>query len=1070
MTKHHPRVWWRHHRRPILIKRCFRPTLEILEDRLLLSAPVWPDWLVARPAPGPIATLDASQPLAFTANPDNTDPQFAAGATASIFNQDGGGEVRWYSFTLDQPSDVQLATLDKPGGQHLDSVVSLFDSEAFDPFYPLSFTAPPFDPQQHRLLSQVETGPDGMPVTLDRQLAAGTYYVAVSGAGDGYFNPFLANSGYAGSTGDYRLLVEATPLPLAPTDGPAVLAVDPGLASDPTRVPILTSSPLAIDVDFSSPIDPTTVSLLQPGGDPFGPPPTVQLIYNSTGQFGNGNDTPVVLNGFHYATDAQELQLQVAAPLGPGFYQLTLAGNPGPNFNPVLTDPTDAVNLGANANNPFGQDYTTTFQIAQSASSHDTADTAFQLGDITGGGLVQVPGTIGADPAYNPLLPPLDPSGGPPYLSNPAAQVDLYHFQLSGPGTYDVGTEVFAGRIGSTLDAAVSLFRYDPSNPTSPLQLVASNDNSDNTLLSSDGAAQPLFTDPLLDVGLTAGDYYVAVSSSGNMPDFTYDPPGTNGVFDPNVPYSGQNGGSTGPYVLNLLVQPAPVAPHVVATSIQPGTQLNAPPIQLTVTFDSHVNVETLANQTYAATLESTVPAVFFVGPNQQRYFPRLESYDDTTHSATFLLLDRLPNGVNELHLSGPSGLTGYGSVPLVGNDPSGDYVVSFFLDDASAPADPLNRVEDPSHTGPSGVQDLGVLFPHEVESGVNITGSLSATPAGVTPDSDTYTVTLLEAQEYQFSLTAPDGSANLPDNVQLTITDASGTAVTPLPGNNPDAIFANLDAGTYTISIGRSSGDISLAVSYQLQITLLFLPENPPPLSIGATPVLQIRLSPDASPPSPTGPPPGLPLGPVPLFPVVLIPDNSAATPAASTSSTATTGPSLSSLLLSVRADPLGGVTADAAGAILASAPPQVQGLATGSTTLAGHPLALSGVNFGLSLLALEGAADDPPADSAQMPSKSAWPSWKDWLDSGIRWLESLTPQASLFAPAFPSRKRETVLIERAEVRFPPAPEDDIEPSGDVAVSRTATLVPEVMAACNGGAILPFAGGRPERRPCGQD
>ena len=420
--------------------------------------------------------------------------------------------------------------------------------------------------------------------------------------------------------------------------------------------------------------------------------------------------------------------------------------------------------------------------------------------------------------------------------------MDLYQFQISGPGTYEFSAEVFAGRIGSTLDPALSLFRVDPSNSPSPLQLVASNDGSGNQTVASNGQFLPLVTDPVLDVGLTAGVYYVAVSSSGNLPDLNGNPPGSNGNFDPNVSESGTNGSSTGPYVLNVLIQPAAPAPHVVSTSIPAGE--TAPPTQLTVTFDSTVNLLALANQadSGAATTEPTLSSVYIVEPNGQRVFPGLLSYDTATNQATFLMLDRLPNGVNQLHLSGPNGLTGLGGNPLVGNDPSGDYVVSVTVADPTAPADPLNRTEDMS-ADPSGtVPNLGVLFPGEVQSGVTVTGTLAASAI-----SDSFTLQLLEPQEYQFALNGPPlvpggPLTSLPANLQMTITDATGTVVTPLANGNADTVLANLTPGLFTIQISQSSGGSTVSVAYAILITMLYAHDNPPPLSVGATPVLQIR------------------------------------------------------------------------------------------------------------------------------------------------------------------------------------------------------------------------------------
>src|SRR5262249_53101489 len=148
-----------------------------------------------------------------------------------------------------------------------------------------------------------------------------------------------------------------------------------------------------------------------------------------------------------------------------------------------------------------------------------------------------------------------------------------------------------------------------------------------------------------------------------------------------------------------------------------------------------------------------------------------LQSYDPVSNEARFLMLDRLPNGVNELHLSGGAGLTGLGGRPLVGNDFSGDYVVSFVLADPDSPADPLHRVQLVSSNVARGPQDLGVLFPHEVQSGVTVTGTLAAAAPGVTAQVDSYTIQVLESQEYHFTLTGPgsgSGGTGLPNNVRM--------------------------------------------------------------------------------------------------------------------------------------------------------------------------------------------------------------------------------------------------------------------------------------------------------------
>jgi hypothetical protein len=1006
------------------VSRYFRPKVETLECRRLLSVAGWPEWLAPRPTalPAAVGALEYARTLDFVADPNGAVSLQAAGAVGRIGNQGGAGTVDWYSFTLSAASDVQLTVFDAVDGNHLNGVLSLYNSEAFDPFYPLSFSAPPFNPQQHRLLAQTETA------SLTRSLAAGTYYLAVSGQGNRYFNPFIPGSGYAGDTGDYRLLVAVNPLPLGTNDGPRVLAVDPQIAGAQAGVSVLHGSPLAIHVDFSSPIDPSTVSLVQPWSSPGDPPPSVQLTYSPTGDFGDENDRPVFFTGYYYSRDATELQLQPAAPLRAGYYQLTLAGAPGDLFHPVLTDATNMLNLGQNQDHPTGQDFTTTFQIdgaegaiGREESADDTPAGARLLPKLAQNALVQIVGVVGDDSAYDPALPFRDPADGAPYLTNPSSDVDLYRFQITGTASYDFAVEVFAGRVGSTLDAAVSLFRFDENNAGGPLQLIASNDNSSNTAVTTDGRARPLFTDPVLDVGLGAGDYYLAISASGNMPDLSGNGLGANGVFDPNISHSGAGGGSTGAYVLNMLLQRAAPAPHVSATSIAPGAVLTSAPTRLTVAFDGHVNLTALANRAFNATTESTVSGVFLLGPDGQRFFPRLESFSEATGQAEFLLLDRLPNGANELHLSGARGLTGFGGVPLVGNDASGDYVVAFTVDDPTAPNDPLIRAHDVSAHDSSEVRDLGILFPRELQAGVAVTGTLAAPAADGAPDSNTYTIQLLQSQKYHFLLTGPAEGADAP---QMTITDALGAVVTPLAENIPNAFFASLLPGVCTIQI-RGLADGAGAGPYRLLITLLNDPENPPPLSIGATPVLQIRPVANPPPLPPTspiqGPTQGPTTGPT-AQPAPLSITPVSLTPAAT--ATPAPGPTLI-----VRADILGGVTKPESGNLIETAPPlQVQGLTNAPPAAANNALLAGSTLLTVLFLVPAPRVVEPTPENIDTTFDAVWAFFQSSLELGARWLDSV-----------PNRDRRPV----APLVLEQPPRRDAEPAPPLIVVVESSAAP---------------------------
>ena len=128
---------------------------------------------------------------------------------------------------------------------------------------------------------------------------------------------------------------------------------------------------------------------------------------------------------------------------------------------------------------------------------------------------------------------------------------------------------------------------------------LAGNNNTLNPTEGTDGSI-PLFTDSALTDGLTAGDYYLAVADGSNTPSpLEGQMPGSPGIFDPNQPGSAQLGWSTGPYVLNLLVQPTPDPPPVLASSPSSGQVLDQAPTQLTVQFSEPINIQQLAFQAF---------------------------------------------------------------------------------------------------------------------------------------------------------------------------------------------------------------------------------------------------------------------------------------------------------------------------------------------------------------------------------------------------------------------------------------------------------------------------------------
>jgi methionine-rich copper-binding protein CopC len=730
----------------------------------------------------------------------------------------GAADVTWFHFNLTDSSrvDLQLST---PAGDHpFASVVSLFNNDPED-------FGDPYDLDGHRLLAQVVANPSSGAADYSQDLGPGDYFVAISGAGNLDFSPVIAGSGYDGATGNYELTINSVDLGLS-ADGPTVLSSDPAAGAD------LDGSPLAIRLDMSDPLDPNTIV----------PGQTVQLFSGTEAMLGNGAAIPVALASVNYSSTADELQLFPLAPLAPGSYTIWLAGNLSMDQS-VLADP-NGLPLGEDAAHPAGADIVYSFQVdgidgvAGATASDDTPSTARQLGDVAGAGLIQVPGAIGDDPSYNPNQAPDPTNPAPQFL--PANQVDLYHFQISGPGRYAMLAEVFAGRIGSPLDPGISLYQLDQSD--GQLVFLAGDNNTLNPTQGADGSI-PLFTDAALSAGLTAGDYYLAVADGSNTPSpIEGQMPGSPGILDPNQPGSAQLGWSTGQYVLNLLVQAAPNPPQVLVSSPSSGQIFDQPPTQITVQFSEPINIQQLAFQAFETAAQATLPQIFVEAADGTRYYPRFLSYDRSTNLATFQMLDGLPNGAYALHLSGPGGLTDLGGNPIVGDDPSGDYVIPFQVQ--GPPREISGNMTDGytivSQVGGGFTQDLGVLFPNELQAGVTVSrGPDPGASAALPTTQDVYAIQLLQNQYYSFTLS---GDA-LPAGAQVTVWNSSGQVIPLLTSSDGLVFFGPINAGTYTVAVGGWTGDQSASVSYQLTMDLVGQEDNAPPLVDGPTPLLQIHL-----------------------------------------------------------------------------------------------------------------------------------------------------------------------------------------------------------------------------------
>ncbi|HXG11336.1 MAG TPA: DVUA0089 family protein [Gemmataceae bacterium] len=775
-----------------------RPHVEQLETRNLLSG---------------AAGLGSADP---GDAPDILDPQLSpnllgtaseARVSGTIVNRvTGSGDVDWYRFDLAAASAV---TLTLPAGS-LAGVLSLYNTT--EPYHVELNEGDRYELLGHRLLAQA-VGAPGIPVQIVRNLAPGTYYVAVSGAGNLHFHPFIADSGYPGSTGDYTLQVAAAALHLDPSTGPAVLAVDPGPAP-------LDTAPLVVRVSLSAPLRPGQVIELRDAAGIVQPEWT------------------------NFSVLANEFQIAPRRALAPGTYSVVLVDAGRETVLSTLEISGTENNRDGSADDHLGDPF-------RPAGAHD-------LGELLGRGLVQRTGAIGDDPAYDPDR--VDEEF-PPFLQNRAADVDLYHFEITAPGRYALLAEVFAGRIGSPLDPGLSLFRV---NPDGVLELVAVNDNSYNDTVVPGNLRPPLWSDSLLFTGLSAGHYYLAVSSSGPIglanladPDNGL-PPGEGGVFDPNISHSGRNGTTTGHYVLNVMVVEDSEAPRVVSTTPAAGTTVTESPTEVVVQFSEAVNLPQLANRAFFSFFQPT-PAAAYIEGAAGAFALVLKSYDSLINRATFLLSGRLPDGLYRLHLVG---VTDLADNPLAED---GDFVIPFTVAASVPDSGPVIQEEQEPNDSPFEPQDLGALG----RRGLVVQGSLLAgsSSGGTGADlADFFAFELSEFNHVVFTL-SPRSDGMLPEGLVFLLLGPGGVPVmTPISqmGNSLAFVARWLQAGAYVVQVGFWDEGQAADVDYQLQVSRFTLPENPTPLTSGPVPAIGLRLTTRSQPPpvpQPT-PPQVVPVG----------------------------------------------------------------------------------------------------------------------------------------------------------------------------------------------------------------
>ncbi len=283
------------------------------------------------------------------------------------------------------------------------------------------------------------------------------------------------------------------------------------------------------------------------------------------------------------------------------------------------------------------------------------------ISDISNDPTVNLP----TQPAPENILPSgIDIATGQYMYRTDSSAIDLYKFELPTSGTLNLETIAQRMQNSSTLNSYVVLYNAQG-------QAIARNDDY-------------FGTDSYINmVNLPAGAYYVGVSSTGND------------NYNPNVPLSGLNGTSQGPYELRISFAPSPAAParvlsdgnisldnsSTVAVTFTAGTAPlkagvdNGHPV-IDASALTSTSLATLDGKTFSIAKGTNTYTFEFVdasNPSRQAATGHLElSFNSQTDTVSSVLQD-IAGGIN----NAVSNLVDTTATPLDGDDdgiPGGQY------------------------------------------------------------------------------------------------------------------------------------------------------------------------------------------------------------------------------------------------------------------------------------------------------------------------------------------------------------------------------------------------------------
>jgi hypothetical protein len=476
---------------------------------------------------------------------------------------------------------------------------------------------------------------------------------------------------------------------------------------------------------------------------------------------GDGSLTPMIdpNNGAEedLSPDGTQVTVVLDQPLGPGTYELVLSG-----MNELMgQDGTLTANALAGTDQTLG-----TFTVIQPGV------TLAQATDL--GTAASTTRTVSStlDLSTNPLT------------------VQLYKFTLTPDHFWRVGAEISAHRIGSPLNAALTLFDADGH----PIK---------SSVLGRPDAPG----DPYLFSGLSAGTYYLGVSADVNRP-------GLPGAYDPS---SGNPGSDTstnpgGPFTLRLAADPADAAPAVLGVRLDHANPLDAAPTGFDIQFNTPMDVI----GTNGTIFQKTTQGLEVLDQSGRSWPIAAIGYDESQCQLTYIFRQRLPQGKYSVVLPPSGGLSDLaGHRPIAAGHPAG--VLATFVVGPNQPS------SDPT--------DLGSLFPQDVLAGL----SRQATVApGATA---TFHYANLYADFYKVGLDFTGG----PVQVSVTLNGAPIVQQTVTAPIAPTSSLFRLPVGDYYVrvtNLGTHPTKVSTTLTIA-QFSWESLLEN----GIGQGPALSLRL-----------------------------------------------------------------------------------------------------------------------------------------------------------------------------------------------------------------------------------